>query len=141
MFRRINKAQSTAEYAVVLSVVIAAIIGMQIYVRRGLSARVKAGTDAFTSAGVGFNFTAHANVTGLTSPIFSNLSQYEPYYAESSFDTYSENVEQEHMGSGAIVKEKVSDIQVRRAGGRQSQRGAENATNRQGAWYNVSTGQ
>jgi len=135
MFIRKVKGQSTAEYAVVLSVIIAAVIGMQIYVKRGLQARVKSGTDAFTSAGAGFNFTQAAGErdTGITAT-FSKLSQYEPYYSESSYDTYSENVEQEHMGGGQVVKEKISELNVRKAGGYQKQRGAANATERDETW-------
>ena len=49
--RKITKGQSSAEYAVILSLVVAAVIGMQVYVKRGLQARVKAGTDAFVTAG------------------------------------------------------------------------------------------
>lgn len=125
--------QSTAEYAVVLSLVIAAVIGMQVFVKRGLQARTKAGADAFTNVGRGFNFSAVTN-SGVNSVVLSNLSQYEPYYAESTYDTYSENIEQEHMGGGKVIKEKVSDLQVRRAGGKNVQRGNANATQRDALW-------
>lgn len=132
--RKITKGQSSAEYAVILSLVVAAVIGMQVYVKRGLQARVKAGTDAFVSAGSDFIITAPTGATGISAVTFSALRQYEPYYQESQYTSYSENVEQEHMGGGEISKEKVSDINVREAGGYQAQIGASNATERDKTW-------
>ena len=131
MFKK-NKAQSTAEYAVVLSLVIAAVIGMQVYIKRGLQAKLKTGTDSLTSAGSGFTFNA---VGGAGSAVtISALKQYEPYYQESSYTSYSENVEREHMGDGKVTKEKVSDINARGAGGYQTQRGSDDATERDKTW-------
>lgn len=135
--RKITKGQSSAEYAIVLSLVVAAVIGMQVYVKRGLQARVKSGTDAFVSAGANFEITAPEGAIGLNAVKFTALRQYEPYYQESSYTSYSENVEQEHMGAGEISKEKVSDISVREAGGYQSQRGAYDATARDKTWTDV----
>ena len=37
--------QSTLEYAVLISVIAAAVLGMQIYLKRGIAGRVKASTD------------------------------------------------------------------------------------------------
>ncbi len=39
--RLIAKAQSTAEYAILLAIVAAAIIAMQVYVRRGIQGRIR----------------------------------------------------------------------------------------------------
>lgn len=132
--RKITKGQSSAEYAIVLSLVVAAVIGMQVYVKRGLQARVKAGTDALTSAGADFSIAPPEGGTGINPVTFAALRQYEPYYQESQYTSYSENVEQEHMGDGQISKEKVSDINVREAGGYQAQIGASNATARDKTW-------
>ena len=41
--------QSTAEYAIVLGVVITALVGMQLYIKRGLNAKVKNVTDHLTT--------------------------------------------------------------------------------------------
>lgn len=41
MLRLSRRAQSTAEYAIVIGLVIAAVVGMQVYVRRGLQARTQ----------------------------------------------------------------------------------------------------
>lgn len=128
---RKSKAQSTAEYAIVLAVVIGAAIAMQTYVKRGIQARQKAGTDAFT----GINATFTAVATGGSSASFAALDQYEPYYLESSYERFQENVEQEHMGSGAVVKEKVADISATREGGYQMQAVVEgNRATRDAQW-------
>jgi hypothetical protein len=101
-------AQSTAEYAVILAIVIGAAVAMQVYFRRGLQARTKAGVDAFT----GINQEIMLEGGGTAN--FSALSQYEPYYAEIEYQRYQESVEQEHMGEGKIKKEKVSDFSATR---------------------------
>ena len=103
MLIRLKRAQSVTEYAILLGIVIAAFAGMQVYLKRGLQARVKSGTDAFTSP------ATTIDVNGFTTD-FLALSQYEPYYAESKGENYSENVKQEHMGGGKIVEEIVSEI-------------------------------
>jgi Flp pilus assembly pilin Flp len=48
LFRN-RKAQSTAEYAVLIALVVAAVVGMQTYVKRGVQARVKDASDDFTA--------------------------------------------------------------------------------------------
>lgn len=40
-----RKAQSTLEYAVLISVVVAALLGIQIYVKRGMQGRIRSSTD------------------------------------------------------------------------------------------------
>jgi Flp pilus assembly pilin Flp len=47
-----KRGQSTAEYAVLIALVVAAVVGMQTYVKRGLQARMKdAGDDYITALG------------------------------------------------------------------------------------------
>lgn len=65
----INKrGQNTAEYTILLSIVLLAIISMQMYVKRGLSGGTKYVVDKLKrdSSGTG---------------------QYEPYYMKSAYDT------------------------------------------------------
>lgn len=69
---RKSKGQSTAEYAVVIAIVLGAVIGMQTFVKRGLQARYKVASDTLAAVNGtfgGFNYNG-------------NLQQYEPYYAE-----------------------------------------------------------
>lgn len=63
-----TQGQYLTEYAVVLTVSIAAIVGVQIYVQRSLQARFKQGVDYSLSQGTQTNLS---------------IRQYEPYYAGS----------------------------------------------------------
>jgi Flp pilus assembly pilin Flp len=79
MFRKLmknKKAQNTAEYAILISLVVAGIIAMQTYAQRALQARVRdAGQYLATSA-----------------PLGDSTVQYEPYYLSTNYDvTRSEN--------------------------------------------------
>ncbi|MFA6358485.1 MAG: hypothetical protein WCY09_07510 [Candidatus Omnitrophota bacterium] len=64
MLRRLRKGQSTAEYAIVIGLVIAAAVAMQVYVKRGIQGKMKDATD--------YNDPA-ASMLGVT-------TQYEPNY-------------------------------------------------------------
>jgi len=77
MLRRLNhkrKGQSTAEYAILIGLVIAAAVAMQIYVKRGLQARVH---DASLYL---VNQTVETE-----KDILNRELQYEPYYVNSQF--------------------------------------------------------
>lgn len=69
MFIRLNKkAQSTAEFAIVISMVIGAIIVMQVYVKRSLQGRIKTETDsALGATQFNPNYTNTQDATGMTS--------------------------------------------------------------------------
>ena len=45
MLIRIKKAQSTLEYALIISVVVGALLAMQVYVKRGIQGRLKKAAD------------------------------------------------------------------------------------------------
>ena len=73
MFRKLNKnrkGQNTAEYALLISLVVAAIIAMQTYAQRTLQARIR---DAAVYL---------SNRTGS----LGNTTQYEPYYLTTNYD-------------------------------------------------------
>ena len=57
MSKRVRNGQSTLEYAILIAVVVAAAIGMQIYVKRGLQGRLRQSAeqvgDQFTLIGDG----------------------------------------------------------------------------------------
>jgi len=127
---RKRRGQSVGEYAVIMAVVIGAAVAMQVYIKRGLQAKIKNGTDAYTGIG-----TTIAQVGGGASDVtVGTTSQYEPYYLESSYDRYQETVEQEHLGGGTVKKEKVSDLSATKAGGYQRQAGATNQEARDALW-------
>ena len=88
MSRRSSKGQSTAEYAIVIGLVIAAAVAMQVYVKRGLQGKIKDATDWTTSAG---------NVS-------IGNAQYEPYYLSSDLTTTREANETSNtqVGGGVV---------------------------------------
>ncbi len=63
-----HRGQNTAEYAIVIALIIGAVIAMQIYVKRGLQGRMKDATDYVATE------TSELGAT----------KQYEPYYSEQS---------------------------------------------------------
>ena len=74
MFKKLiknKKAQNTAEYAILISLVVAGIIAMQTYAQRALQARVR---DASVFL---------ANSTGIQG--MGNTLQYEPYYLQTNY--------------------------------------------------------
>jgi hypothetical protein len=88
MLRRI-KGQSTAEYAVVIGLVIAAAVAMQVYVKRGIQGKVKDAVDYTDTSDT---------VTGKT-------AQYEPYYATQDLtSTRAGATTSETLAKGAITR-------------------------------------
>ena len=65
------KGQSTVEYAIILGVVVAGLIAMQTYVKRGLQARYHDATKYLANQSV---------LTGM-----NTTEQYEPYYLDSDY--------------------------------------------------------
>lgn len=73
MFRKLiknKKAQNTAEYAILISLVVAGIIAMQTYAQRALQSRVR---------------DASSYLKNQTTQLGSTL-QYEPYYLTTEYD-------------------------------------------------------
>lgn len=68
-----KKGQSTAEYAVLIGLIVATALAMQIYIRRGLQGRIAEGVD----------HTGTGGIVGGETLTFSG-SQYEPYYLTSN---------------------------------------------------------
>ena len=73
MLLRKKKAQSTAEYAIVFGLIIAAAVGMQTYIKRSLNAKMKDAADLLTSV--------DGDVAGVGT--LNDTFQYEPYYSSS----------------------------------------------------------
>lgn len=83
-----NKAQITSEYAILVSLIIAALVGMQIYLKRGIQARLRDAADYPVASGV---FTT---------------SQYEPGDTEiNRTDIRYSDIEEELIDRLAISRE------------------------------------
>ena len=74
MIRLNKKGQSIMEYAVLVSLVIAAITGMQLYVRRGLQAKIKDASDNLP------NYITTQSGMAAGTVFNEGHTQYEPYY-------------------------------------------------------------
>jgi hypothetical protein len=93
MLKLMRKAQSTAEYAIVIGLVIAAAVAMQVYVKRGIQAKVKDATDYIDPDAAGV-------LTG---------KPYEPNYLESEMDSTSETHQNAKTEYGGQVTRKIAD--------------------------------
>ena len=105
--RKRTRGQSTAEYAILIALVIAAMIAMQTYVKRGLQARTKDAIDYL------------AEQTG----DLGNTVQFEPQYLSSSFQVtrnQDQNFIMTNKEIGGISTNAVTEIK-RASGGYQIQ--------------------
>lgn len=94
---RDKKAQNTMEYALLIALVVGVFSAMQIYVRRGLQARLKGGVDSLPDVVL-------SQSGNETSGIFGNLTQYEPYYTrEGAYNITT--VSSEGVERGALTEE------------------------------------
>lgn len=109
MLRLTRKGQSTAEYAIVIGLVIAAAVGMQVYVKRGLQGKMKDAVD-YTDAD-------SASILGKT-------GQYEPYYTQSELTSTRAATETEATETGGAIGRTTTDTSSRT--GTQTITGAQN---------------
>ncbi|MCX5701732.1 MAG: hypothetical protein NTW64_01975 [Candidatus Omnitrophica bacterium] len=66
---KIRRAQSTVEYAMMIACLVAALVGMQMYVKRSLQGRFKNAADE-----IGDQYSAIASRSSLTQTISQNVS-------------------------------------------------------------------
>ena len=103
MFRKLlknKKAQNTAEYALLISLVVAAIIAMQTFAQRALQGRIR-------DAAAGY-MVQQTNGLGAT-------SQYEPYYLTSN-DTVSSSMSETQVLGNGVSSKLQNDVRTREAG-------------------------
>src|SRR3989338_10909874 len=98
MLRKLGKrAQTTAEYAILIALVVGAVVAMQVYIRRGLQGRVH---DVVNDITLGGNVEEPTKVES----IFTG-NQYEPYYVESTAQTAQSEQETEQLQEeGALAR-------------------------------------
>ncbi len=101
--RRKLKGQNTAEYALLISLVVAAVIAMQTYAQRALQARVRDASQFMVSG------TPEGQVLG------SRL-QYEPYYLESEYDVTRDSTETIRLDENVVEANEITN-RVRADGG------------------------
>src|SRR6185436_9453725 len=106
MFKKLmknKKAQQTAEYALLIALVVAAIIAMQTYAQRTLQAKIR---DA------GHYLTSQTSQMG-------NTLLYEPNYLDNDYLVSRNNVENVRLGQGISGMDGVTN-RTRASGGFQS---------------------
>ncbi len=87
-----KKAQNTAEYALLIALVVAGIVAMQQYAQRALQARVR---DASTYM---------ANSTGQ----LGKSVQYEPYYQQSNYSVQKDSTEKKILDEGVVAADSAN---------------------------------
>lgn len=109
MYRWLNsrKGQNTAEYAILIGVIVAAAIAMQIYIRRGMQARIKDAVD--------YTRTADDDINGMSGNLFTQ-SQYEPYYMSTNFTTTQTGESSEQMKLGGGMEKTITKETTERTG-------------------------
>lgn len=91
-----KKAQTIAEYSILLSLILVALLGMQVYVKRGLQARYRKMVDCAGEA--------------------AGIQQYEPYYTQSSQTVSQENkTKYTHKPKGELTRDIDSTLKVENA--------------------------
>lgn len=104
MLRQLRKGQSTAEYAIVIGLVLAAVVGMQIYVKRGIQAKFKDASDM----NVTYNGTVPSNTYGVNTYL-----QYEPQYSEAPKMVTTRNAtEIVSVSKGGAVNKSINGTEV-----------------------------
>ena len=91
MFKKLvknRKAQNTAEYALLIALVVAAIIAMQTYAQRALQARIRDAAKYLTT---------QTPLTGM-----ETTAQYEPYYLNSSYTVNRVSDETQLLGVNQV---------------------------------------
>jgi uncharacterized protein (UPF0333 family) len=104
---RNKKAQSTAEYAILIGIVIAAVIGMQTWVSRSLKARIH---DAVSNA------PAIATQAGETWPTWLTTNQYEPPVPSTSSTVRTIPIRESRTTNNEILREIVGGEVTNRVG-------------------------
>ncbi|MDP2905126.1 MAG: hypothetical protein Q8O22_02330 [Candidatus Omnitrophota bacterium] len=99
-----KRAQTTAEYAILIALIVGAVVAMQIYVKRGIQGRVR---DVVDHVGIGGD-VAGENVA-------FTAAQYEPYYAASTTNTTQDTgASEELQAGGGVDRTSASNVTVNR---------------------------
>jgi len=98
-FLKNRKAQNTAEYALLIALVVAGVIAMQTYAQRAMQARIH---DAAQYMATTTSNDANGNTIG-------NSTQYEPYYMQSNYDVNTNSVENKRLGQNLVGADSASN--------------------------------
>ena len=99
-----KKAQNTAEYALLIALVVAGVIAMQTYAQRSLQARMRDASQYLTQ---------QTNTLGVT-------NQYEPYYLQSNYEVNRESENFKRLGQGTVAADSSTNRTRAKGGFEQS---------------------
>ena len=88
-----KKGQNTAEYALLISLVVAAIIAMQTYAQRALQARIR---------------DASLYMKNQTS-VLGNTDQYEPYYLSTNYTVTRDTTTNEQLANQMVAMNEATN--------------------------------
>ncbi len=104
MLRKLSKrAQTTAEYAIVIALVVGAVVAMQTYVKRGLQGRIKSVVD-YTGG----------NTTGSMDGFNWSTPQYEPGETQSDGKTDQSSESSSSIIGGNVTRSDAGNTTVNR---------------------------
>ena len=92
---RNRRGQSVAEYGIVLGLVVAAVVGMQVYVNRSFKAKIKDSTD-------------HA-VSGIDTVTGRSTKQYEPDYTHTDYNVTQDQKNEQTVATTGITSTLKTD--------------------------------
>ncbi|MDP2940615.1 MAG: hypothetical protein Q8O13_11200 [Candidatus Omnitrophota bacterium] len=104
MLKLRKRGQSTAEYAVLIGLVIAAAVGMRIYVERGLKARTHGAMEYLTK-----------ETNAIDGSTFNR--QYEPYYMNQQYEVTQNAQDRTKLREGQKVEVTANAKTTRATGG------------------------
>ena len=95
-FLKNRKAQNTAEYALLIALVVAGVIAMQTYAQRALQGRVHDAAQYL------------ANMTSNSEIGLGGNTQYEPYYLQTSYVSNTVSDENKRLGVGMVAADSAT---------------------------------
>lgn len=120
-----KKAQHTAEYAIVVALIISAVAAMQVHSKRALQSRIKGSTEFLQAKNANFALTNIQRGGNAGIP----TGQYEPYYLSSDFSVDRKSTETVSVDNAGDWKRNVAnEVTNRRAGGWQQYEAPDNVT-------------
>jgi len=110
-----KKAQQTAEYAILIALVVGAVIAMQTYAQRTIQARIRGASQYLSKAG---------NTSSTVNPLGTEL-QYEPYYLNQAYtvtrdEDTTETQDDSASGGNRLLKKEMTSNRSRGSSGYQT---------------------
>ena len=96
-FLKSKRGQNTAEYALLIALVVAGVIAMQTYAQRSLQARMRDASQYLVAK------TSNVSI-GLGA-----TQQYEPYYLKSNYEITRNSEENKRLGEGLVAQDSTSN--------------------------------